>query len=74
MPTIEPTAARGGICENPEELKAFLQDVLNVLHLQAKESERLLAHVEQHTDRLLPPSQMPLVVSELSELHARLLR
>ena len=45
-----------------------------MLHLQAKETERLLAHVEQHTDRLIPPSQMALVVSELSELNARLLR
>jgi hypothetical protein len=74
MPNIESTATPGGVCEHPEELKAFLQDMLNVLHLHAKESERLLAHMEQHTDRLIPPSQMPLVVSELSELHARLLR
>ncbi|HWB12154.1 MAG TPA: YbaK/EbsC family protein [Pirellulales bacterium] len=56
----------------PQEtwLLQFLTDLLAVLHLQAKEIERLSAHVEQHTDRLLEESKMPLVVSELSALHA----
>jgi hypothetical protein len=69
-----PTTKSGGLCEHPDELRAFLDDLLKMLHLQAKETERLLTHVEQHTDPLIPPSQMGLVVSELSELHARLLR
>jgi hypothetical protein len=69
-----PTIKSGGLCEDPEALRAFFDDLLKMLHLQAKETERLLAHVEQHTDRMIPPSQMALVVSELSELHARLLR
>jgi len=42
------------------------------LHQQAKEIERLSTHVERHTDRLLQPSEMSLVVSELSALSARL--
>lgn len=69
-----PTTKSGGLCDDPEALRAFLEDLLKILHLQAKETERLLSHVEQQTDRLIPSSQMPLVVSELSELHARLVR
>jgi hypothetical protein len=48
-----------------------VRKLLNVLHAQAKEIERLTVHVERHTDRLLQPSQMALLVSELSELVAR---
>lgn len=59
---------------NPAELTAFLGDLLQVLHTQARQIERLTTHVEQHTQRLLAPSEMPLVVSELSALHARLQR
>lgn len=51
-------------------LQPFLDNLLAVLHLQAKEIERLSAHVEQHTDRLLEASNMPLVISELSALQA----
>lgn len=67
----EGAAAESGLtC--PDELKTFLSDLLAVLHLQAKETERLSGHVEQHAERLLTPSQMPMVISELSALHARL--
>jgi hypothetical protein len=50
----------------------FLGDLLTALHLQAKETERLVAHLEQHTRPLLPTSQLPLVVTELSALRSRL--
>lgn len=51
-------------------LPEFLDNLLVVLHLQAKEIERLSTHVEQQTKRLLEASKMPLVISELSALQA----
>lgn len=60
------------ICAHPEQLHEFLDDLLELLHDQAKEIERLTAHVERHTDRLLEASQMPVLVSEISDLRARL--
>ncbi|HUY90487.1 MAG TPA: YbaK/EbsC family protein [Pirellulales bacterium] len=73
----EPSAAHSHaqecwICAHPENLHEFLDDLLEVLHDQAKEIERLTAHVERHTDRLLESSQMPVLVSEISDLRARL--
>ena len=71
--SAESTGTRGGgPCRDPEELTTFLSDLLKALHVQAKEIERLLSHVEQQTVHLAKPSQMPLVVSELSELQTRL--
>lgn len=60
------------LCADPERLAGFLRDLVQVIHLQAKEIERLTTHVEQHTTRLLAPSTMPVVVSELSALHEQL--
>jgi Ala-tRNA(Pro) deacylase len=65
-------APDAGLCVRPAELRQFLGELLAVLHQQAKEIERLSMHVERHTDHLLQPSEMPLVVSELSALHSRL--
>lgn len=53
------------------QVQQLLADLLGVLHAQAKEIERLTVHVERHTDSLLQPSQMALLVSELSGLQAR---
>ena len=61
-----------GICADPDKLCEFLADLLAVLHDQAKEIERLTAHVERHTDRLLEGSEMPVLVSQFSDLDARL--
>jgi Ala-tRNA(Pro) deacylase len=60
------------LCSDPERLRQFLSSLLDVLHLQAKEIERLTSHVEQQTDSMLTTTQMPLVVSELSGLQALL--
>jgi Ala-tRNA(Pro) deacylase len=54
------------------EPEHYFADLLDILHLQAKEIERLSNHVERHTDRLLEPLQMSTVVSELSAMRARL--
>jgi Ala-tRNA(Pro) deacylase len=61
-------AERAGLLD-PQQL---FVDLLDILHLQAKEIERLSNHVERHTDRLLEPLQMSTVVSELSAMRARL--
>ncbi len=49
-------------------------DLIEVLHLQAQEIQKLSTFVEQQTGRLPHASQMPLVLSELSELHQRVRR
>ncbi len=59
-----------GLCANPAALRQFLSTLLDALHLQAKEIERLTSHVEQQTVSMLTPSQIPVVVSELSSLRA----
>jgi Ala-tRNA(Pro) deacylase len=77
LPHENPTTMRsqGGVaerlCGDPKQLAVFLGDLMQVLHMQAKEIEHLSAHVEQHTRQLLVPSQIPLCVSELSELESR---
>jgi Ala-tRNA(Pro) deacylase len=62
------------VCADPAKLHELLSDLLELLHDQAKEIERLTAHVERHTDRLLEPSAMPVLVSQISDLRARLKR
>lgn len=54
-----------------EELRAVIEDLIEATHLQAKELERLVTHVEQQTVPLEPASQISIVASELSELHNR---
>lgn len=63
---------RCNVCTEPHELREFLAELVDLLHDQAKEIERLTAHVERHTDRLLEGTQMPVLVSRLSDLTARL--
>ena len=46
--------------------------LIEVVQLQAKELEKLVAHVEQVTTRLPYQHQFALAVSELSELHQRI--
>jgi Ala-tRNA(Pro) deacylase len=65
-----PYADDPDLCASPEGLRRFLSSLLDILHLQAKEIERLTSHVEQQTDSTLTPTEMPLVVSELSGLQA----
>lgn len=60
------------LCGSPEQLSRFVVDLLEVLHLQAKELERLVGHVEQYTQPLDTASQLSVCASELSELKSRL--
>lgn len=51
-----------------------LENLIETLQFQGKEIERMVTHLEQQTGQLDPPSQMSVVMSELSELHNRVRR
>ena len=54
-----------------ESLREIVADLIAVMHLQAKELEKLVVQIEQVTDRLPGENRLSLVVSELSELKTR---
>jgi len=56
---------------NVERLAAIVDELVEVLHLQAKELEKLITHVEQVTVRLPEESEMSVIRSSLSGLHQR---
>ena len=55
-----------------EELRAIVEDLIQVAHLQAKELERLVDRVQQVAGRLGDSHQFSVVASELSELLVRI--
>jgi len=55
-----------------ESLREIVADLIAVLHLQAKELEKLVVQIEQVTNRLPGENRLSLVVSELSELKTRI--
>ncbi len=55
-----------------ESLREIVTDLIAILHLQAKELEKLVVQIEQVTDRLPGENRLSLVVSELSELKTRI--
>ena len=55
-----------------ESLREIVADLIAILHLQAKELEKLVVQIEQVTDRLPGENRLSLVVSELSELKTRI--
>jgi len=55
-----------------DELAAVVDDLIEVLHLQAVEMEKLIAHVGQVTGRLPEESEMSVIRSSLSGLRVRL--
>ncbi len=55
-----------------EQLRTAVADLVEVLHRQAEEMQRLLAHIEGQTTRAPYPNQIPIILSELSELHNRI--
>jgi hypothetical protein len=57
---------------NVEELAAVIDELIEVLHLQARELEKLIAHVGQVTAHLPEESEMSVIRSSLSGLHLRL--
>ena len=55
-----------------EELAAVVDDLIEVLHLQARELEKLIAHVEQVTAHMPEGSEISVIRSSLSGLHLRI--
>ncbi len=55
-----------------ERLAEIVESLIEVLHLEAKEIEKLVTRVEQVAGRLPGENQFSLVVSELSELKRRI--
>ena len=53
------------------ELAAVVDELIEVLHLQARELEKLIAHVSQVTTRLPEESEMSVIRSTLTGLHQR---
>jgi hypothetical protein len=54
-----------------EQLAAVVEELVRVLQLQARDLERLIAHVEQVTTRLPEANQLSVVRSELAALQVR---
>jgi hypothetical protein len=57
---------------NVEELAAVVDELAEVLHLQAKELEKLIAHVEQVTGHLPEESEMSVIRSALGGVRLRI--
>jgi hypothetical protein len=57
---------------NIHDLSTVVEELIEISHLQAKELERLIAHVEQVTAHLHEESEMSVIRSSLSGLHLRL--
>ncbi len=55
-----------------DELRTIVEDLIQVSHLQAKELEKLVEHVQQVAGRLGDSHQFSVVASELSELLVRI--
>jgi hypothetical protein len=55
-----------------EQLCKIVEDLIDVMHLQAKQLENLVVHVEQIAGRVPGDNQLSLIVSELSELKRRI--
>ncbi len=57
---------------NVEELAAVVDELIEIMHLQARELEKLISHVEQVTAHLPEESESSVIRSSLSGLHLRL--
>jgi len=54
-----------------EQLRKVVEDLVEVMHLQARELEKLVEYIEQGSGHLGYQHQFSVVASELSELHLR---
>ncbi len=55
-----------------EPLRKIVADLIAVMHLQAKELEKLVVQIEQVANRLPGENRLSMIVSELSELKTRI--
>ncbi len=58
--------------KDQNKLAAIVDELIEVLHLQARQLESLIAHIEQVTTRLPEENQMSVIRSGLSGLHLRI--
>jgi hypothetical protein len=54
-----------------EQLRQVVEDLIGVMHLQARELETLVERVEQVAGHLDYRHRLSVIASELSELHVR---
>lgn len=54
-----------------EPLRQIVEDLIDVMHMQTKELEKLVARIEQVAGHLEVRDQFSLVSSQLSALHVR---
>jgi hypothetical protein len=54
------------------QLAAVVEELIGILQLQARELEKVIAHVEQVTTRLPEANELSTVRSELTALSVRL--
>jgi hypothetical protein len=59
---------------NVDELATVVDELIEVMHLQARELEKLIAHVEQVTVHLPEENEMSVIRSSLTGLHQRMKR
>jgi predicted RecB family endonuclease len=57
---------------NRDELRQIVEDLIGIMHTQAKEVEKLVEHVQQVAGHLEYQHQFSVIASELSELQVRL--
>lgn len=55
-----------------EPLRRVVEDLIDIMHVQTKDLEKLVLRVEQLAGRLDWQNQLSVVASELSELHVRI--
>ncbi len=55
-----------------DELAAVLDELIEIMHLQTRQVEKLMSHVQQVIGRLPEDNQISAIHSGLSGLHARI--
>ncbi len=55
-----------------EQLRAIVDDLVSVLHTQARAMERLVAHIEQVAGHVGGTGELSVIASELSGIHRRI--
>lgn len=55
-----------------EKLRSIIEDLIEVARLQAEAMQQLATHLERQTTHMASPNQIPLILSELNELHQRI--
>lgn len=56
---------------NREQLHKIVEDLVAVMHAQARELEKLVEHIERSTGHLGYQPQFSIIASELSDLQVR---